>query len=163
MSYKTGIGYDIHKLVKGRKLILGGIEIPHEMGLEGHSDADVLTHAVCDALLGAIGKGDIGEHFPNTDPKYKDISSMILLERVYEMVQEQDYIVGNVDIIVQAEEPKLKDYKQQMKFHLAYNLAIDESALNIKATTQEGLGAIGEKKGIAAFATVLLRKKDKEE
>ncbi len=163
MSYKTGIGYDIHRFAKGRKLILGGIEIPYELGLDGHSDADVLTHAICDALLGAIGKGDIGELFPNTDPKYKDISSMILLQRVYDMVQAEDYKIGNIDVVVQAEEPKLKDFKSQIKFHLAYKLAIDESSLNIKATTQEGLGAIGEKKGIAAFATVLLRKKDKEE
>lgn len=163
MSYRTGIGYDIHRFVKGRKLILGGIEIPYEMGLDGHSDADVVTHAVCDALLGAVAAGDIGEHFPNTDPKYKDISSMVLLEQVVDLVQEQDYMIGNVDIIIQAEEPKLKDFKKQMKFHLAYKLAIDESAINIKATTQEGLGAIGEKKGIAAFASVLLRKKDKED
>ena len=163
MQYKTGIGYDIHRFAKGRKLILGGVEIPYALGLDGHSDADVLTHAVCDALLGATGRGDIGEHFPNTDPQYKNISSMVLLEKVYNLVLEEGYVVNNVDVIIQAEEPNLKDYKPQMKFHLAYKLAMDESAINIKATTQEGLGAIGEKKGIAVFANVLLMKGKKEE
>lgn len=156
MSFKVGIGYDIHRFSDGKKLILGGVEIPFPRGLDGHSDADVVLHALCDALLGAMGKGDIGEHFPNTDMKYKDISSMVLLEKVNEIIVNEGYHVLNVDIIVQAEEPKIKDYKSQMKFHIAYKLAMDESLINIKATTQEGLGAIGEKKGIAAFASVLL-------
>lgn len=159
MQFKIGFGYDIHQLVEGRKLFLGGVEIPYEKGLLGHSDADVLIHAVCDALLGALGKGDIGEHFPNTDEEFKDISSMILLERVNEIVQSEGYQVGNIDTMIQAEEPNLKNYKSQMKFHIAYKLAIDENAVNIKATTQEKLGPIGEGKGIAAFASVLLVKK----
>lgn len=160
MKYKTGIGYDIHRFKEGGKLILGGVEIKYDRGLDGHSDADVVLHAVMDALLGALGKGDIGEHFPPSDMKYKDISSMVLLEKVYQMVVNDGYKVGNVDVIVQAEEPKLKDYKSKIRFHIAYKLAIDETSVNIKATTQEGLGAIGEKKGIASFASVLLVKDD---
>jgi len=158
MSYKIGIGYDIHRLVEGKKLILGGVDIPYGRGLEGHSDADVVLHAVCDAILGALGRGDIGEHFPNTDDAYKNISSMVLLEKVNDFIVEEGYHVGNVDITIQAEEPNLKNYKSQMKFHIAFKLAIDENAVNIKATTQEGLGAIGQKQGIAAFASVLLKK-----
>ena len=158
MSYKIGLGYDIHRFAAGRKLVLGGVEIPHTQGLDGHSDADVLTHAICDALLGALGKGDIGEHFPNTDKKYKNISSMDLLEKVSELIQGEGYKVSNVDTVILAEEPNLKDYKHQMRFHIAYKLAIDESAVNIKATTQEGLGAVGKKEGIAALATVLISK-----
>jgi 2-C-methyl-D-erythritol 2,4-cyclodiphosphate synthase len=158
MQYRTGIGYDIHRFAPGRKLILGGVDIPHAQGLEGHSDADVLLHAICDALLGAIGKGDIGEHFPNTDKAYKDINSMVLLGKVNDLVIQEGYTISNVDAIVQAEEPKLKEYKSAMRFHIAYKLALDESAVNIKATTQEGLGAIGQKQGIAAFASVLVVK-----
>ena len=158
MSFKVGLGYDIHRFAEGRKLVLGGVEIPFNKGLDGHSDADVLIHAVCDALLGALGRGDIGEHFPNTDNKYKDISSMVLLEKISELVQNEGYKVSNVDTVILAEEPNLKDYKHQMRFHIAYKLAIDESAVNIKATTQEGLGALGKKEGIAAFATVLISK-----
>ncbi len=156
MNQRIGIGYDIHKLVEGRKFILGGVEIPYNKGLLGHSDADVLIHAVCDAILGALGLGDIGEHFPDTDAHYKDISSTLLLQRVIKLMQDQGYKVNNIDIVLQAQEPKLKDYKSQMKFHLAYALAIDENAVNIKATTMEGLGALGNKEGIAAFAAVIL-------
>lgn len=156
MQHRVGIGYDIHRLVAGRKLVLGGVEIPYERGLEGHSDADVLLHAVCDALLGALGKGDIGEHFPNTDERYKDISSLVLLEAVNLIVKEEGYKVGNVDCVIQAEEPNLKEHKPQMRSCIAGKLAMDEGAVNIKATTQERLGAIGHKEGIAAFASVLL-------
>ena len=158
MKHRIGIGYDIHRFADGRKLVLGGVEIPHPRGLDGHSDADVVLHAVCDAILGALGEGDIGEHFPNTDKRYRNISSMVLLEKVMILTQEKGYRVVNVDTIIQAEEPKLSDYKSQMRFHIAYKLAIDETAVNIKATTQEGLGAIGNKEGIAAFASVLLEK-----
>ena len=158
LQHRIGIGYDIHRFAAGRKLILGGVEIPHEKGLDGHSDADVVLHAICDALLGAVGEGDIGEHFPNTDKKYKDISSMALLEKVNNLVVDKGYVIGNVDVIIQAEAPKLQDYKSQMRFHIAYKLALDESAVNVKATTQEGLDAIGNKEGIAAFASVLLTK-----
>jgi len=115
MNNKIGIGYDIHKFVQGRKLFLGGIEIPYERGLDGHSDADVLLHALCDALLGALGKGDIGEHFPNTDEKYKDVSSLVLLEEVYSLVKKDGYQVGNVDAVIIAEEPNIKEYKGKMK------------------------------------------------
>lgn len=156
---RVGIGYDIHRLVEGRKLILGGVEIPYAKGLEGHSDADVLLHAVCDALLGALGLGDIGEHFPNTDEQYRDISSMVLLEKVAALVEEEGYQVVNLDTVIQAEEPNIKKFKSQMRFHMAYKLAIDERAVNIKATTQERLGSLGNKEGIAAFATVLLDKR----
>ncbi|VAX35286.1 2-C-methyl-D-erythritol 2,4-cyclodiphosphate synthase [hydrothermal vent metagenome] len=157
-QYKTGLGYDIHRFAQGRKLFLGGVEVAYELGLEGHSDADVVLHAVCDALLGAVGKGDIGDHFPNTDAQYKDISSLVLLERVYDIVKEEGYGVGNLDIMIQAEVPNVKQYKPQMRVCIAKKLHIEESHVNIKATTQEGLGAIGNKEGIAAFATVLLEK-----
>ena len=156
MNNRIGIGYDIHRFVKGRKLVLGGIAIPHPKGLDGHSDADVVLHAISDALLGAAGKGDIGEHFSNTDKQYKDISSLILLGRVYALVSQEGYQVGNVDVVIQAEEPNLKSYKPRMRAAIAKALRIDESFVNIKATTNEGLGAIGEGRGIAAFAAVML-------
>ena len=156
MRYRTGIGYDIHRFTEGRKLFLGGIEIPYERGLDGHSDADVVLHAVCDALLGAVGKGDIGEHFPNNDAKFKDISSLILLEKVYEVVVQEGYAIGNLDIVIQAEEPNVKKYKPQMRQVMAEKLNINQAEVNIKATTQERLGSLGNKEGIASFATVLL-------
>ncbi|OGX39710.1 MAG: 2-C-methyl-D-erythritol 2,4-cyclodiphosphate synthase [Omnitrophica WOR_2 bacterium RIFCSPLOWO2_12_FULL_50_9] len=158
MQQRIGIGYDIHRFVEGRKLILGGVEIPFSKGLEGHSDADVLLHALCDALLGAAGKGDIGEHFPNTNPKYKDVSSLVLLQDVYDLIVKDGYAVSNVDTVLQVEEPSLKSYKPQMKANIAKALHIGEGSVNIKATTQEGLGAIGQGQGIAAFACVLLVK-----
>jgi 2-C-methyl-D-erythritol 2,4-cyclodiphosphate synthase len=159
MQQRIGIGYDVHRLIRGRRLVLGGVEIPHANGLEGHSDADVLLHAVCDALLGAVGKGDIGEHFPDTDSRYRNISSLILLEGVYGLVLKEGYGVANVDTVLQAEEPSLREYKSRMRSNIAQALHIDESVVNIKATTQEGLGAIGRKEGIAAFAVVLLTKR----
>ena len=158
MPDRIGIGYDIHRLVQGRKLVLGGVEIPHPKGLDGHSDADAVLHAIGDALLGAAGQGDIGEHFPNTDKKYKDISSLILLAQVYDLISRESYRVGNVDVVIQAEEPNLKSHKPRMKATIAKALHIDESFVNIKATTNEGLGAIGQGRGIAAFAVVLLTK-----
>ncbi len=160
MKQRVGIGYDIHKFVEGRKLVLGGVQVPHTKGLEGHSDADVVLHALCDALLGAAGKGDIGEHFPPSNVKYKNISSLVLLETVYQIIQDEGYVVINVDIVIQAEEPMLQPFKAQMKFNIAFKLALEEACVNIKATTQEGLGAIGERKGIAAFASVLLSKEE---
>ncbi len=160
MNFKIGTGFDVHRFAEGRKLFLGGIEIPFEKGLLGHSDADVLLHAICDALLGAVGKGDIGDHFPDTDEKYKDISSSVLLERVYNLVQDEGYRVSNLDAIVHAEEPKLKKFKSAMCFHIAYKLAVDEDCINVKATTHEGLGFVGAKEGIAASASVLLVKDD---
>lgn len=160
--FKTGIGYDIHQLARGRKLFLGGVEIPHSVGLDGHSDADVVLHAICDALLGALGQGDIGEHFPNTDKKYHNIESLKLLENVYRLVSQADYVIENVDTVILAEEPKIKSYKPLMKARIAKTLKIDEACVNIKATTTEGLGAIGRKEGIAAYATVLLRKRKRK-
>lgn len=159
MTQRVGIGYDAHRLVKGRKLVLGGVEIPHTQGLDGHSDADVLVHAVCDAILGALGRGDIGEHFPNTDPRFKGADSIKFLEQVCALAAKEQYAVGNVDCVLQAEEPNLKEYKPRMRKRIAQTLKIDESAVNIKATTMEGMGFIGRKEGIAAFATVMLTAK----
>lgn len=159
MDHRVGIGYDVHRFVDGKKLILGGVDIPYERGLDGHSDADVVLHAVADALLGALGTGDIGEHFPNTDEQYRGISSLILLERVARMVADEGFSVGNVDIVVIAEAPKIGIYKEQMRFNIAFRLAMDEACVNVKATTNEMMGAIGRGEGIAAFATVLLVKK----
>ncbi len=157
-NYKIGLGYDIHRLVKGRKLFLGGVKIAHGKGLDGHSDADVVLHAICDALLGALGKGDIGEHFPNTDPKYKGIPSLILLEKVNKIVQDDGFSIGNIDTMILAEEPNLKAYKSKMQGAIAKTLGIDPSSVNIKATTQEGIGFGSTHDAIAAYATVLLVK-----
>ncbi|MBP9855243.1 MAG: 2-C-methyl-D-erythritol 2,4-cyclodiphosphate synthase [Candidatus Omnitrophica bacterium] len=159
MIFKVGMGYDIHQFAEGRKLFLGGVEIPHSKGLFGHSDADVLLHALCDAILGALGLGDIGEHFPNTNQKYKNISSLALVEEVKALMLKNGYQISNVDCTIQAEEPKLLDYKPAMRHTIAVSLGIDHTLVNIKATTMEGLGAIGNRQGIAAFVTVLLFKK----
>jgi len=156
LRQKVGIGYDIHRLVQGRKLIIGGVEIPYEKGLDGHSDADVLLHAICDAILGALGKGDIGEHFPNTDERFKGISSLALLKNVCTLASEADYAIGNVDCVIQAEEPNLKKDRPNMRRCIAQAMNVEESTVNIKATTMEQLGSIGKKEGIAAFAAVLL-------
>ena len=153
---RTGIGYDVHKLVEGRRLVLGGTVIPFEKGLMGHSDADVLVHAVCDALLGAAGLGDIGVHFPDTDPAYKDISSLALLDRTAAMVREKGFAIQNVDTIVFAEAPKIRPYSQDMQQNLATAMNVDPGCVNIKATTTEGLGFIGKGEGIAAMCAVLL-------
>jgi len=158
MSFRVGIGHDVHRLVAGRKLILGGIEVPHTCGLDGHSDADVVMHAICDAVLGAAGLGDIGEHFPNTDPKYKGISSSLLLKEVCQKVSDAGWSVGNVDVMILAEAPKLKEFKPKMRYHIALELGVEPSQVNIKAGTNEGLGFIGAKEGIAAYAVVLLNK-----
>lgn len=156
-DYRTGIGYDIHPLVDGRKLFLGGVHIPYEKGLKGHSDADVLLHAIMDALLGAAGKGDIGEHFPDTKKKYKDISSLKLLIQVREMIEKSGLKVVNLDCVLLAEEPKINPYKEEMKENIALALNVDKTQVNVKATTNEGLGFIGRKQGMAAYATVVLR------
>ena len=156
LRYKTGLGYDIHRLMKGRKLFLGGVEIPHDKGLDGHSDADVVLHAICDALLGAVGKGDIGEHFPNTNEKYKGISSLILLEKVIAIVEGEGFSIGNIDTMILAEEPNLKKYKMKMKETIAKVLKIAPDCVGIKATTQEGIGFGATHEAIAAFATVLI-------
>ena len=153
---RTGIGYDVHRLVAGRKLVLGGTVIPFEKGLLGHSDADVLVHAVCDALLGAAGLGDIGLHFPDTDPKYKDISSLTLLAQTNAMVREKGYTIRNIDTIIFAQAPKINPYRKSMQQHLAETLNVDPDCVNIKATTTEGLGIIGKGEGIGAMCMVLV-------
>ncbi len=153
---RVGTGYDVHRLVEGRDLILGGVKIPFEKGLLGHSDADVLLHAVTDALLGAAALGDIGQHFPDSDPKYKDISSLILLKEAGELIGSKLYIVSNIDATVIAQRPKLASYIPQMRQNIADTLGIDIDCVNIKATTEEGLGFTGEGLGIAAQAVCLL-------
>jgi len=159
MEYRVGLGYDVHRFVKGRKLFLGGVQVPYPQGLEGHSDADVVLHAVCDAILGALGKGDIGEHFPNTDQRYKDISSLKLLEMVQGYVKTAGFAVQNIDAVVIAQEPAIKDYKMRMQEQIGRVLDLPAQRVNIKATTNEGLGFIGRTEGIAAQASVLLIKK----
>lgn len=156
MSMRIGHGYDVHRLVEGRALILGGVEIPHTTGLLGHSDADVLTHAIMDALLGAVGLWDIGHAFPDSDMAYKDISSMVLFERVMEMVREQGFAVENIDATVIAQKPKLAPYIPQMRQNIAKIAGIEEKRVNIKATTEEGLGFTGTEQGMAAHAVALL-------
>lgn len=158
---RVGMGYDVHKLTEGRKLILGGVDIPWEKGLLGHSDADVLIHAVMDALLGAAALGDIGKHFPDTDPAYKGISSIKLLVHVADLLRENGYEVGNIDATVIAQKPKMAPHIPQMRRNMAEALGISESKLNIKATTEEGLGFTGRGEGIASQAICLLTvKKD---
>ena len=155
-EYRSGIGFDVHRLAPGRKLILGGIEIPFERGLLGHSDADVLTHAIMDALLGALGEGDIGRHFPDSDPKYKGISSLKLLEEVREIMSGRGACLVHLDALVICQDPKLASFFPQMKKSLSGTLRADESAVNLKATTTEGLGFTGRGEGIAAQAIATL-------
>jgi len=156
-DFRSGIGYDIHRLVEGRKLILGGVEIPSERGLMGHSDADVLTHAICDALLGAAGMGDIGRHFPDSDQRYKDASSLALLDAVLALILQHGYDVINVDATVIIERPKLAPYMAAMRQALSEKLRVPPDAVNIKAKTNEGLGDIGAGNAAAAFATCSLK------
>lgn len=153
---KVGMGYDVHKLVKDRKLILGGVEIPYEKGLLGHSDADVLLHAIMDALLGAAALGDIGKHFPDTDEKYKGILSIKLLEYVGGLLEEQLYMVGNIDATIIAQRPKMLSHIPKMRENVANALGIDVERVNIKATTEEGLGFTGSGEGISSQAICLL-------
>lgn len=159
-SYKIGVGYDIHRLGEGRKLFVGGVEIPYIKGLLGHSDADALLHAVCDALLGASGLGDIGEHFPDTDPKYAGISSAELLKEVVARVKAKGFSIGNVDTVVIAEEPKLLPYKSKIRRRIAEILGIAEDCVNIKAKTNEGLDEVGAKNALASYAVAILVKGD---
>ncbi len=153
---RIGHGYDVHRLVAGRDLILGGVQIPHRLGLDGHSDADVLTHAVMDALLGAAALGDIGQHFPDTDPAYLGISSLKLLTRVWALITERGYCLGNLDVTVLAQKPKLAPYLPQMKEKLCAILGAEPDRVNIKATTEEHLGFTGREEGIACHAVCLL-------
>ncbi len=153
---RIGHGYDVHRLVENRALILGGVEIPHDRGLLGHSDADVLTHALMDALLGAAGLWDIGHAFPDSDDSFKDISSLVLLERVMTMLEDRGYKVGNVDTTILAQQPKLASYLPLMRRNLAVILKVSEDRINIKATTEEGLGWTGREEGMGAHAVCIL-------
>ena len=158
MNIRIGNGIDVHALVIGRSLVLGGVTIPFERGLQGHSDADALLHAICDAVLGALGAGDIGAHFPDSDPRYKDAESRALLRTVWQCAVAAGYSLGNVDATVVAEAPKLAPYIRQMAANIAADLGADVEQVNVKATTTEGLGFAGRGEGIAALATVLLIK-----
>lgn len=154
---RIGTGYDVHRFTEGRKLILGGVEIPYEKGLLGHSDADVLTHAIMDALLGAASLGDIGQHFPDNDEQYRGISSIVLLKKVQEMLDEKLYVIGNIDVTVICEAPKLRPYHDAIVRTLAEALSLPEDRISVKATTEEGLGFTGRKEGIACQAVCLLQ------
>lgn len=156
---RIGIGYDIHRLVEGRRLMLGGVEIPFMKGLEGHSDSDVLLHAICDALLGAIGEGDIGMHFPNTSAKFKDISSIELLKHVVALLKKKGFALGNIDTVVIAEEPKILPFKNAMIAAISKAAGLSKGLVSVKATTNEGLGTIGRGEGIAAYAVACVQKR----
>ena len=156
MTPRIGIGYDVHPLVAGRPLVLGGVTIPHDRGLQGHSDADVLLHAVIDALLGAAGLNDIGTYFPNTDPRYKDISSMELLRQVCALLHERGWQVVNIDVSVVSEQPKLKPHFPAMREHIAPVLGVSPEAVGLKATTNEGMGFVGRGEGIAVMSVALI-------
>lgn len=156
--YKVGIGYDQHRYAANRPLKLGGVEIPFDMGLLGHSDGDALLHSICNAFLGAMGKGDIGEWFPDTDPQYKDVDSALLLLKVLEIIKDEGYKIGNIDAMIIAEAPKITPYKNEMKSKIADLLEISPEQVNIKATRPEGMGVLDGKQGLAAQVIVLLKK-----
>lgn len=158
MSYRVGSGVDFHQLVVGRELWIGGVKVPHHKGALGHSDADVLLHALCDAMLGALGLGDIGTHFPDTDPSYKNIDSKILLQKVYELISGEGYVVVNVDSTLCLQEPKIMPYTNQMRELIAGIILLDAKDVSIKATTTEQMGFVGREEGLVAYATVLLKK-----
>lgn len=158
--YKIGIGFDVHAFADNRKLIIGGVEIPFEKGLVGHSDADVLLHAICDALLGSISAGDIGQHFPDMDLKYKDADSLLLLKNVFELVQKRGFSLGNLDAVITAQRPKLASYIPLMRKNIAEVLRTDIENISIKATTTENLGFVGREEGLSAFASVLITKNE---
>ena len=155
-GYRVGMGYDVHTLVEHRPLILGGITIPYHRGLAGHSDADCLAHAICDALLGAIAAGDIGRHFPDTDPQYKGVESLQLLKKVVEMVKTKGFKITNIDATLVAQAPQLAPYRTQMEEKIAATVGIEQGRVNLKATTTEGLGFTGRGEGIAVYAVVLV-------
>jgi 2-C-methyl-D-erythritol 2,4-cyclodiphosphate synthase len=160
MGYRIGSGMDVHQLVEGRPLWIGGVLIPHHKGSLGHSDADVLLHAICDALLGALSLGDIGMHFPDTDPAYKNIDSKILLQKTFDLIKQKKYSVVNIDSSLCLESPKIKKYSGEMKKVIAAILGIQEADVSIKATTNEKMGFIGREEGLVAYATVLLKQQD---
>ncbi|MFH1350886.1 MAG: 2-C-methyl-D-erythritol 2,4-cyclodiphosphate synthase [Pseudomonadota bacterium] len=154
--FRIGFGYDVHRLVKGRSLVIGGVNITHDLGLMGHSDADILTHAIIDAILGALAKGDIGQHFPDTDPAYKDIESLRMLKKVMEWVRQDGFSINNLDTTIIAERPKLAPYLRTMRENLSKVLGIQIDQIGVKATTTEGLGFCGRQEGMAAYAIVSL-------
>ena len=156
--FRIGMGYDVHRLVEGRKLVLGGVQIPYELGLLGPSDADVLLHAIMDALLGAAALGDIGKHFPDTDPRYAGISSLLLLQEVGKLLSGRGYAIGNIDAVIIAQRPKLAPYREEMRMRIAKTLGISPEQISVKATTEEGLGFTGRGEGICAQAVALLMK-----
>ncbi|MGI6572416.1 MAG: 2-C-methyl-D-erythritol 2,4-cyclodiphosphate synthase [Fermentimonas sp.] len=156
MKVRVGFGYDAHRLIEGRELWLGGVRVNHEKGLEGHSDADVLIHALCDALLGAANLRDIGYHFPNTEAKYENVASTVLLRKTVCLLKEHGYSVGNIDVTVCAEHPKLSPFIPSMKEKLTEAMGVDPSAISIKATTSEAMGFVGREEGMAAYAVVLI-------
>jgi 2-C-methyl-D-erythritol 2,4-cyclodiphosphate synthase len=158
-TYRIGMGYDVHPLAENRPLILGGVTIPSQRGLAGHSDADCLVHAICDALLGALSAGDLGRHFPDSDPQYKDVASLLLLKKVVEMVEQKGFLISNIDATVVAQAPKLAPYRAQMEEKIAQTVEVEHEQVNVKATTTEGLGFIGKEEGIAAYAVVLVEKR----
>lgn len=160
---RIGMGYDVHRLVEGRKLVLGGVTIPFEKGLLGHSDADVLVHAVCDALLGAAGLGDIGLHFPDTDSEYKDVASIKILAKTYELISAKGFTIMNLDSTIFADAPKLFPYRDAMQKNISRTIEIEQDRVNVKATTFEGLGMIGKGEGIGAMCVVLIQLRNKNE
>lgn len=157
---RVGFGYDVHRFIQGRALIMGGLDIPFDRGLQGHSDADVLTHAIMDGILGALAEGDIGTHFPDNDPAYKDIESLVILERVVELMKNRGFRINNLDNTIVAEEPKFAPHIPAMKENLSRVLGMDSSRINIKATTNEGMGFCGRGEGIAAYSIVSLIRDD---
>ena len=157
--FRIGHGYDVHQLVKGRKLIIGGVDIPNETGLSGHSDADVLTHAIMDAIVGALALGDIGKFFPDTDPKYKDADSILLLNEILNVMSEKGYKIVNVDATIVAQKPKLRPFIDEIRENLASNMNIDIDCMSVKATTEENLGFTGSMEGMKSYCVILLEKK----
>jgi 2-C-methyl-D-erythritol 2,4-cyclodiphosphate synthase len=155
-SFRIGFGYDVHRLEEGESLVLGGVSIPHQKGLLGHSDADVLAHAITDAILGAAGLNDIGTHFPDTDLQYKNANSLLLLKEAYQIVQKKGFLIGNIDSTITAQAPKLKPFISEMKNNIASTLRISPNQVNIKATTTEYLGFVGRKEGMEAYAVALI-------
>ena len=160
LNFRTGFGFDVHAYVEGRKLIIGGVEVPFDKGLEGHSDADVLLHAICDAMLGALALGDIGLHFPNTEERWKDADSALLLKNVNELINAKGYEIGNLDCVLAMEKPKISPYVDQIRKRISKILNAGIDQISIKATTTEKLGFVGRTEGVVSFATVLLMKKD---
>ena len=160
LNFRTGFGFDVHAYVEGRKLIIGGVEVPFDKGLEGHSDADVLLHAICDAMLGALALGDIGLHFPNTEARWKDADSALLLKNVNELINAKGYEIGNLDCVLAMEKPKISPYVDQIRKRISKILNAGIEQISIKATTTEKLGFVGRSEGVVSFATVLLMKKD---